>query len=71
MSPCVCRSGNRAPGLEAPGIRQVLDHGVSLTPARSERAAIADHVSHVHAEAVADPEAFETIWHVALLRVRR
>jgi hypothetical protein len=38
----------------------------------AERTAIADRVyARVRAEAVADPEAFETLWHVALLRVRR
>jgi len=36
------------------------------------RAAIADRVyARVRAEAVADPDAFETIWHVSLLRIRR
>jgi hypothetical protein len=38
----------------------------------AERAAIADRVyARVRAEAAADPVAFETIWHVALLRIRR
>ena len=37
-----------------------------------QRAAIVDRVyARVRAEAIADPEAFETIWHVALLRIRR
>jgi hypothetical protein len=37
-----------------------------------ERAAIVDRVyARVAAEAAADPDAFETIWRVALLRVRR
>jgi hypothetical protein len=38
----------------------------------AQRAAIADRVyAQVRAEAAADPEAFETIWHVALLRIKR
>jgi hypothetical protein len=37
----------------------------------AERAAIADRVyARVRAEAAADPVAFETVWHVALLRIR-
>jgi hypothetical protein len=37
-----------------------------------QRAEIVDRVyARVRAEAAADPDAFETIWRVALLRIRR